>query len=53
MFSGFIRSFIGQLLLFGFTWALFHHMLGGVRHVIWDAGLASTLRWREHLAGPR
>ena len=23
-------------MLFGFTWALIHHALGGVRHLIWD-----------------
>src|SRR3954447_16042349 len=33
-FSGFIHNPIGQLILFGFTWALFHHMLGGVRHAL-------------------
>jgi succinate dehydrogenase / fumarate reductase cytochrome b subunit len=49
-FSSFIRSFIGQLLLFGFTWALFHHMLGGVRHVIWDAGYGLDDPMRERLA---
>ena len=38
VFSAFIESFIGRLVLFGFTWALFHHLLGGVRHFIWDAG---------------
>lgn len=27
---------LGQIVLFGFTWVLFHHMLGGVRHFIWD-----------------
>lgn len=31
-------SWIGQLVLFGFTWALFHHMLGGIRHLVWDTG---------------
>ncbi|MBL8573315.1 MAG: succinate dehydrogenase, cytochrome b556 subunit [Hyphomicrobiaceae bacterium] len=31
-------SFLGRLVLFGFTWALFHHMIGGVRHFIWDLG---------------
>ena len=36
--SGFLNSILGRLILFGFTWALFHHMLGGVRHIIWDAG---------------
>lgn len=29
---------IGLLILFGYTWVLFHHMLGGVRHMIWDTG---------------
>jgi succinate dehydrogenase / fumarate reductase cytochrome b subunit len=29
-------SFIGQLVLFGYTWSLFHHMLGGLRHFVWD-----------------
>ena len=29
---------IGKLILFGYTWALAHHMLGGVRHMIWDTG---------------
>jgi succinate dehydrogenase / fumarate reductase, cytochrome b subunit len=26
------------LILFGYTWALFHHMIGGIRHLIWDTG---------------
>jgi succinate dehydrogenase / fumarate reductase, cytochrome b subunit len=29
---------IGKLILFGYTWALAHHMLGGMRHLIWDTG---------------
>jgi succinate dehydrogenase / fumarate reductase, cytochrome b subunit len=28
----------GRLVLFAFTWALVHHMLGGIRHLIWDTG---------------
>jgi succinate dehydrogenase / fumarate reductase cytochrome b subunit len=32
----FMGSLIGQLILFGYTWALLHHMLGGIRHLIWD-----------------
>ncbi|MDN2582590.1 succinate dehydrogenase, cytochrome b556 subunit [Aquibium sp. ELW1220] len=31
-------SWFGLLVLFGFTWALFHHMLGGLRHLVWDTG---------------
>jgi succinate dehydrogenase / fumarate reductase, cytochrome b subunit len=29
---------LGLLVLLGYTWALVHHMLGGVRHLIWDSG---------------
>jgi succinate dehydrogenase / fumarate reductase, cytochrome b subunit len=29
---------LGQFVLFGYTWAVLHHMLGGVRHLIWDTG---------------
>jgi succinate dehydrogenase / fumarate reductase, cytochrome b subunit len=36
--QGFLGSIIGLLILFGYTWALIHHMLGGVRHLIWDTG---------------
>ena len=32
----FIGTLIGKLILFGYTWALLHHMLGGIRHLIWD-----------------
>ena len=28
----------GLLILFGFSWSLIHHALGGVRHFIWDTG---------------
>ena len=33
-----VGSWFGLLVLFGYSWALFHHMLGGVRHLIWDTG---------------
>ena len=49
-FSGFIRSFIGQIVLFGFTWALFHHLLGGLRHALWDVGVGLDDPMREYLA---
>ena len=28
------------VVLFLFTWSLVHHMLGGIRHLIWDTGWA-------------
>jgi succinate dehydrogenase / fumarate reductase cytochrome b subunit len=48
--SAFLNSIFGRLILFGFTWALLHHMLGGVRHFIWDAGYGMDDPQREWLA---
>jgi succinate dehydrogenase / fumarate reductase cytochrome b subunit len=28
----------GKIILLGYTWALMHHMMGGLRHLIWDSG---------------
>jgi len=36
--NGFFGSWFGLLVLFGYTWALIHHMLGGLRHFAWDLG---------------
>jgi succinate dehydrogenase / fumarate reductase cytochrome b subunit len=36
--AAFMNTIFGRLLLFGYTWALMHHMLGGLRHLIWDTG---------------
>ena len=43
-------SWIGRLILFGYTWALIHHMLGGIRHLIWDTGHGLGPNEREWLA---
>jgi succinate dehydrogenase cytochrome b subunit len=49
-------SWIGRLVLLGYTWTLIHHMLGGVRHLVWDTGIglekhaASKIAWAT-LAG--
>lgn len=48
--SAFLNSILGRLILFGFTWALFHHMFGGIRHAIWDAGYGWGEPEREWLA---
>jgi succinate dehydrogenase / fumarate reductase, cytochrome b subunit len=29
---------LGKFVLFGYSWALLHHMLGGMRHLLWDTG---------------
>jgi succinate dehydrogenase / fumarate reductase cytochrome b subunit len=36
--SKFFLSLPGRTLLFLYTWSLIHHMLGGIRHLIWDTG---------------
>ena len=36
--SAALASIPGLIILFGFTWSVMHHMLGGVRHMIWDTG---------------
>jgi succinate dehydrogenase / fumarate reductase, cytochrome b subunit len=37
--SGFLATPIGLVILFGYTWSLMHHMLGGIRHFMWDFAL--------------
>ena len=48
--NAFFSSIVGRLVLFGYTWALIHHMLGGVRHLIWDTGRGFELPTLELLA---
>ncbi|RVU14495.1 succinate dehydrogenase, cytochrome b556 subunit [Methylobacterium oryzihabitans] len=31
-------SILGRLVIFVYTWILLHHMLGGIRHLVWDFG---------------
>ncbi|MBZ9790639.1 succinate dehydrogenase, cytochrome b556 subunit [Rhizobium sp. 3T7] len=33
-----LSSIVGKLVLLGYTWALLHHMVGGLRHFVWDLG---------------
>jgi succinate dehydrogenase / fumarate reductase cytochrome b subunit len=48
--AAFMSSFLGRLILFGYTWALLHHMLGGIRHLIWDTGHGFSPKEREWLS---
>ncbi|WP_207480052.1 succinate dehydrogenase, cytochrome b556 subunit [Arenibaculum pallidiluteum] len=36
--QGFMGSWLGLLLLFGFTLANWYHFCNGIRHLVWDAG---------------
>jgi succinate dehydrogenase / fumarate reductase cytochrome b subunit len=48
--QGFFGHWFGRLVLFGFTWALIHHALGGLRHLLWDTGRGFDLNLIEWLA---
>ena len=47
--QAFFGSWIGKLVLFGYTWALLHHLLSGLRHFIWDLGYGFGPNEREWL----
>jgi succinate dehydrogenase / fumarate reductase, cytochrome b subunit len=43
IFQSFAGSWLGLLVLFGWSVALFYHLMNGIRHLVWDAGFAFTL----------
>ncbi len=47
--QGFTSSWIGRVIVFGYTWALLHHMFGGIRHLVWDLGYGFKPTEREWL----
>lgn len=42
--DAFLRSWFGDLVLTLSVWALWYHLLGGVRHLIWDLGYGLDLQ---------
>lgn len=40
---GFLGTWIGRFLLFGWTWSLTYHLFNGMRHLFWDAGIGLEL----------
>ena len=36
--TGLLGTWPGLIVLFGYTWALLHHLVGGIRHFISDTG---------------
>jgi succinate dehydrogenase / fumarate reductase cytochrome b subunit len=41
---GVILSWVGQIILLGFTFAFFLHLCGGIRHLVWDTVHGFELR---------
>ncbi|HYC13426.1 MAG TPA: succinate dehydrogenase, cytochrome b556 subunit [Stellaceae bacterium] len=42
--QGFIGSFLGKLLLLGWSFAVFYHLANGIRHLFWDAGYGFEIK---------
>jgi succinate dehydrogenase / fumarate reductase cytochrome b subunit len=42
--QGFVGSWLGRLLLLGWTFSLFFHLANGIRHLFWDAGYGFDLK---------
>ena len=45
-----LSTLLGRLVLLGYSWALIHHALGGIRHLIWDTLHGLEPNDREWLA---
>jgi succinate dehydrogenase / fumarate reductase cytochrome b subunit len=39
-----VSSWVGRIVLFGFTFAFFMHLCGGIRHLVWDTVHGFDLR---------
>ena len=50
LIAGLLRSWFGDLILLLATWAAFYHMLGRLRHVIWDFGYCMDVKTSEMMA---
>ncbi|MCG7627000.1 succinate dehydrogenase, cytochrome b556 subunit [Epibacterium sp. MM17-32] len=48
--DGLLRSFVGDIVLLLASWAIFYHMLGRLRHVIWDFGYCLEVATSEKMA---
>lgn len=42
--QAFLGSWLGKLLLLGWTIALFYHLGNGIRHLFWDAGYGFEIK---------
>lgn len=42
-----VRSWIGFIVLTGAMWALWYHMLAGIRHLFYDAGYGLSIEMAE------
>ena len=48
--DGLMRSVLGDVILIAGAWALIYHMLGRLRHVVWDFGYGLDVAVSEKMA---
>lgn len=46
-YSQLVTAWYGQVLLFGWSWALTYHLCNGIRHLFWDVGMGFELKTAE------
>ena len=42
--NGMAAAWYGQILLLGWSYALFYHLCNGIRHLVWDAGVGLDIK---------
>ena len=47
MWAAHMTAWYGQVLLFGWSWALLYHLCNGIRHLFWDMGKGFELKTAE------
>ena len=47
--NGVATSWFGDLVFLGSAWAVWYHLLAGLRHLVWDAGVGLDLPTAEKL----
>lgn len=45
--DGLLRGFLGDVIFLFATWAIWYHLLGRLRHVIWDLGYGMDVKTSE------
>ncbi len=48
--DGVVTSWFGDLVMFGSLWAMWYHLLAGLRHLYWDSGRGFDLATSDKLA---
>lgn len=47
--NGVATSWFGDLVFLGSAWAVWYHLLAGLRHLVWDAGIGLDIPTAEKL----